>query len=1262
MLDASGRWVISYNGEIYNFQELRAQLQACGVTFRGRTDTEVLLQALALWGVDALSRLDGMFALAAFDRESGQLILARDAFGEKPLYYAELAGGGLAFASELQAIEAVPNVGLHIGLDAVAELLMFQYIGAPRTIYSSVSKLPPAHWLIAYPGQAPKIGKYFEFRPGSTGFDHRPVEELADELEEILVRSLRRRLVSDVPLGAFLSGGVDSSTVCALIRRRLDVPLKSFSIGFQGASESEHEVARAFAEHLGTEHHDKIIAPNTSDFLLNIGRVLDEPNADSSCLPTYLLSAFARETVTVALSGDGGDEMFAGYDRYFATLDESRQERAGPWQPGHVYYSNRILVSVEEHIRELLGFVPAGASEHLARLRGEVDRTDVPLFCRLRQTDVENYMPGAVLPKVDRMSMQHSLEVRTPFLNIELARFAERLPQHVLYNGTHGKRVLREIAYRYLPRNLVDLPKKGFGLPMSRWGQNELIQVASSLLESPDSRVAAALGHDAIARFMQRQRSPGGFVTYQTWALTMLESWLRHHPGQLRSSDAATNLAKRADSRTTESSSLPPIQAWKIAEGVLVVTELDSSKPGDTAFPVSASELMPMIAACPDIWRRVAASAECQPVLEQPSSYAAFTKGRGGIPARNALSGATLLVMNRGLAVGTGWSELDALRRLGVARVVLPHPYSGNGAVVTVALRRSGVWRTSMNLLGLLRFAFGRLMFARAKPEEGKMWIAGPLGDTPAVDSETSDRFAVFEGIRQLPPIPVSHADIRRDGDGRYSVKNGSVFFSSTKKGQGQPKRLWMVERNSRTEPRLQFVSKVVAPVAFERRPPFWIELQAAIADAKTRTHAPLRRGDNVVVLTHALPPGGAERQWCYLAGELKRMGHNVDFVTQYPLEGDNKHYLPLLARDGVRLTELAQREVGEQEMLAVAHSTLERIIAGDAAAGMENPFGQQLRDLVELFARLKPRVVFAQLDSCNLIAATAGLLASVPQIVVSFRNYNPSRFSYLANDWFQPLYALISQSPSVLLTGNSRAANADYARWIGVDESRVKLVPNAIDSETLALRHPDSLLELRGQLGVTPDTPVILGVFRLNEEKRPVLFVETFAAVVARVPGARAFVAGVGPFEEAMRKRIGELKLQGSLTLLGRREDVPQLMQISSLLLLTSNFEGMPNVVMEAQAVGIPVVAPNVGGVSDCMIDGQTGYLVERDDIDGFARRCVELLENDDLRTRFGANGAAYMRHSFSRRAMAERYLELLEHGAEADENAFEPIRATAA
>ena len=208
-----------------------------------------------------------------------------------------------------------------------------------------------------------------------------------------------------------------------------------------------------------------------------------------------------------------------------------------------------------------------------------------------------------------------------------------------------------------------------------------------------------------------------------------------------------------------------------------------------------------------------------------------------------------------------------------------------------------------------------------------------------------------------MPPIPVSLADIRLAGGGRYSVRDGAVFFSSTKE-KGRPKSVWMVERNSRTEPRLQFLSKAVTPVVGPLRRPFLIELQAAIsASTNVQSHAPLRRGDKVVVFTHALPPGGAERQWCYLAGELKRMGHNVDFVTQFPLEGDNKHYLPLLASDGVRLTELAQRQVDEQETLAVAYSMLERAIAGDAAAGMENPFGQQLRDLVELFERLKPRV-----------------------------------------------------------------------------------------------------------------------------------------------------------------------------------------------------------------------------------------------------------------------------------------------------------------
>jgi asparagine synthase (glutamine-hydrolysing) len=536
MATADGRFVISYNGELYNYLEIRSKLEAAGFRFTGRTDTEVVLQAFAAWGVDALKRFDGMFALAIFDTRSGELLLARDAFGEKPLYFSQLGDGSYAFASELQAMELVPGVDLTASIEAMAEMLTFQYIGAPRSIYQSVEKLRPGHWLRIEPSGITQTGRFFAFRPGSSGFTDRPIADLADELEEILVASIQRRMIADVPLGAFLSGGVDSSTVCALVRRRLNRPLMTFSIGFDGAPESEHLVARKFGKHLGTTHYDKILSPDAAEFLLDFGAKIDEPNGDSSCLPTYLLSEFARQHVTVAISGDGGDEMFGGYGRYFATLRQQKQyhadELAG-WKPGSAYYGAQVLVGSEPLIEELFGFVPQGFADHVGLLRTDVDEGQDELLATMRRSDVENYMPGAVLPKVDRMSMQHSLEVRTPFLNIELARFAERLPEDLLVDGGRGKLILKEIAYRYLPRELVDLPKQGFALPMSDWARDSLLGSAGRMLEQEDSRLRQAFGPAGIARFMARQRSPGNFAPYQVWGVVALESWLRHHPARL---------------------------------------------------------------------------------------------------------------------------------------------------------------------------------------------------------------------------------------------------------------------------------------------------------------------------------------------------------------------------------------------------------------------------------------------------------------------------------------------------------------------------------------------------------------------------------------------------------------------------------------------------------------------------------------------------------------------------------------------------------
>jgi len=701
----------------------------------------------------------------------------------------------------------------------------------------------------------------------------------------------------------------------------------------------------------------------------------------------------------------------------------------------------------------------------------------------------------------------------------------------------------------------------------------------------------------------------------------------------------------RADSSDIQQSH---IKLLGVADRVFVATEIEKAEASHPSLTrdagISASTLARIIAASPELSKCFRDSSPLgSPRLPVTViSWAALTSGQCSTETKRALAGATVLFLNADFCEAVAWPEVDGLRRLGVVRLMVPHPHLEDGSVIVLSMRVASGWRERVDSFLLKRSAVCRSVLQNAWAERGLMWVAGPSLEIPAHEKEMSEGFAVFEGTRQLPPLPVSHDAIRRFGRGRYSVWGHHVFFSTTGAGR-PPTAIWMVPSNATTRQRLKFVCEILVPPLRKQRAPFLEELRATIgSEGVVSKQLKLVPGDRVVVLTHALPPGGAERQWCYLAGDLKRMGYEVHFVTLFPLEGESRHYVPLLIREGIEITELDQK-LEQRELLTALRAALGEARLGDFGIGIANPFGSRLQKLVHLFLRLRPRVVFAQLDYANLIAGAAGILASVPQTVLSFRNYNPTRFSYLTNDWYQPLYSTLAQSPRIVLTGNSSASNADYAQWMGIEEHRVKLVPNAIDIATIGASDHGVLQELRHRLGVTSCTPIILGVFRLSEEKRPILFIETFAAVVARLPQARAFVAGVGPFEEQMQRRIVELGLQDSLILLGRRDDVPDLMQISSLLLLTSSFEGMPNVVMEAQAMRLPVIAANVGGVADCMVDGETGFLVERDNTDDFARKCIELLVDDQLRTKFGISGAAFMNNSFSRRAMAERYLRVL-------------------
>ncbi len=527
-LSAEGRHVITYNGEFYGYRELQAELAEAGVRFTSRTDTEVLLEGLAKRGPDLLATLDAMYAFGLWDREARRLILARDPFGEKPLYYLDRPDL-FAFASELQALATLPGFDAAVTREAVANYLCWQYVPAPGTIYRAARKLPPGSMLSLGPDLVPAVTPYFRFEVAGPARSPRPLDELAEELTAILTRTVERRLLSDVPLGAFLSGGVDSTLVAALVTKQLGRPLDTFSIGFEGHADSEHFQAREVAALLGTRHHEQVLAPDTLALGRRIGAVLDEPNGDTSCLPVWLLSGFTRERVTVALSGDGGDELFGGYNRYFDTLAEDADRPSG-WTPGRAYLSDRILVTPEAQLAELFGAVPEGLSQDLAAERRFLDNADRPLIHRLRELDARHYLPGAVLPKVDRMSMQHSLEVRAPLLGLEVAHFAARLAAEDCVQAGQGKRVLKRVAERWVPRDWLDRKKRGFGLPMDGWGKAVLLPEAVSLLTAPEARLPHWIARPALNAFLAAQER--SFNPYRIWALFVLETWLRHHKAE----------------------------------------------------------------------------------------------------------------------------------------------------------------------------------------------------------------------------------------------------------------------------------------------------------------------------------------------------------------------------------------------------------------------------------------------------------------------------------------------------------------------------------------------------------------------------------------------------------------------------------------------------------------------------------------------------------------------------------------------------------
>lgn len=539
--------VVAYNGEIYNFESIKARLVAQGRKFRSRSDTEILPHLFADLDPGPLSILSGMFAIAVWNPRDRRLLLARDAFGKKPLYVYE-DGRFFAFASEIQAFYALPGFDATIDRTALSEYLLLGYLPGPRTIYERVRQVEPgAYEKIGFDrgGVRPiERGRFFTFaaqtRPNVAGVDKKA---LRTRLKARLVDAVEQRMISDVPLGAFLSGGVDSSLVVAVVRKELGRPISTFSIGFEDSPDSEHEAAREVAAHLGSDHHDAMLRPDGLAMIERIAGALDQPNGDSSCLPTYLLSEFTRRHVTVALSGDGGDELFGGYGRYRDTLNElsdpellRRTHGVDPAKAtlADLYLSPRWMISSPANTARLLGLMPAETTRRLDQWRSLLNDAASPAVHRMRTIDANVYMPGSVLPKVDRMSMQHSLEVRCPLLDVQFAEIAMGISGDDCWAApADTKRILKDIAADYLPRAWMDRPKKGFGLPANAWGKDGLLQLCRRILTTSDSMLGAHLDRRALSEMIEAQARPGQFSIYQLWPLATIELWMRAQPAKL---------------------------------------------------------------------------------------------------------------------------------------------------------------------------------------------------------------------------------------------------------------------------------------------------------------------------------------------------------------------------------------------------------------------------------------------------------------------------------------------------------------------------------------------------------------------------------------------------------------------------------------------------------------------------------------------------------------------------------------------------------
>ena len=567
MLTRDGAIGVTFNGEIYNYRDLKKQLEGFGHQFQTHSDTEVILHGWRQWGTDCVTHFRGMFAFALYDVARETLFMARDPMGKKPLHYSMLADGTLIFGSELKSLRPYPGLARAVDPLAIEDYLAFGYIPDPRSIYKSVLKLPAAHRLVWRRGDAaPKIDAYWDVKFADMA-DTRQAS--AQELMAQLREAVDLRMIADVPLGAFLSGGVDSSCVVALMAGLSQTPVKTFSMGFADKAFDETSYAQQMATRYHTDHHSRIVDPDSIDLVDRMIDFYDEPFGDSSAMPTFRLCALARENVTVALSGDGGDELFAGYRRYLFHARQEQMRALLPltlrkllfgalgavypkldWAPRYLRAKNTFQEMAQDSAGGFFASVSVMNDDLRARIRSqtqsralagyhpsEIIRTHMnaantdDVLARAQYADIKTWLPGDILTKVDRASMANSLEVRCPMLDYRFAQWSAGLSPDQKLHGGVGKYLLKKACEPYVPDDILYRPKQGFSIPLTAWFRGPLRQKLRDTVGGPILAESGYFNPGVLIQLVDEHQSGRRDHSPSLWLLLMLEAFLRKEAG-----------------------------------------------------------------------------------------------------------------------------------------------------------------------------------------------------------------------------------------------------------------------------------------------------------------------------------------------------------------------------------------------------------------------------------------------------------------------------------------------------------------------------------------------------------------------------------------------------------------------------------------------------------------------------------------------------------------------------------------------------------